>query len=193
MIEQTKKKPQGTLEHTMNKQMEPFSFSLPISLPEEGKWLLEVTSFEASNSVFNKTDENNSLSFSSLSFWTAEDGEELINKLNKFLQPKSENDIEKHVKEVEKRGTRIEIENSGYTLAGFDYFKSEQLAELRRVRYKELEDMIYKMELTYDEILDMLDIKNYAGSTNGYTITPRMNEISDNNLMIKSSLPNNFL
>ena len=34
-----------------------------------------------------------------------------------------------HVKEVEKRGTEIEIENIGYTSAGFDHFKSGRLAE----------------------------------------------------------------
>ena len=33
--------------------METFSFSPPINLVEEGKWLIAVTSFEATNSVFN--------------------------------------------------------------------------------------------------------------------------------------------
>ena len=44
----------------MNKQMQIFYFS-PINLME-GKWLLAVSSFECTNSVFNITDENNSLS-----------------------------------------------------------------------------------------------------------------------------------
>ena len=35
-----------------------FSFSPPINLFEEGKWLLAVTSFEAKYSVFKITDEN---------------------------------------------------------------------------------------------------------------------------------------
>ena len=60
LIEQTKTKPQETLEFKMNKQIETFSFSPPINLVEEGKWLLAVTSFEVTNSVFNITDENNS-------------------------------------------------------------------------------------------------------------------------------------
>ena len=40
--------------------METFSFSPPINLVEEGKLLLAVTSFEASNFVFIITDDNNS-------------------------------------------------------------------------------------------------------------------------------------
>ena len=40
--------------------MQIFYFS-PINLME-GKWLLAVSSFECTNSVFNITDENNSLS-----------------------------------------------------------------------------------------------------------------------------------
>ena len=38
-IEQTKTKPQETLEYKMNKQMENFSFNIPNNLVEEGKWL----------------------------------------------------------------------------------------------------------------------------------------------------------
>ena len=38
--------------------MEKFSFSPPINLAEEGKWLLPVTFLDATNSVFNLTDEN---------------------------------------------------------------------------------------------------------------------------------------
>ena len=45
--------------------------------------------------------------------WNSEDGEEFFNKLTKLLELKSENDLELFVKEVEKKGIRIEIENSG--------------------------------------------------------------------------------
>ena len=131
LILQTNTKPQLTLEFRMNKQMQTFSFNAPINLLEGGKWLLAVTSFECTNSVFIITHENNSFSISIPGHWNSEDGEELIDELNKLLELRSENDIELHVKEVEKRGTRIEIENSGYNLAGFDHFKSEILSELK--------------------------------------------------------------
>ena len=62
LIEQTRTKPQEVLEFKMNKQMQTFSFSPPINLVEEGKWLLAVSSFECTNSVFNINNENNSFS-----------------------------------------------------------------------------------------------------------------------------------
>ena len=59
LIEQTKTRPQETLEFKMNKQKQTFSFNPPINLLEEDKWLLAVSSFECINSVFIITDENN--------------------------------------------------------------------------------------------------------------------------------------
>ena len=50
--------------------------------------------------------------------------------------------------------------------------------------------MVYKMQLTYNEIVDMLDVKFTAESTIGYTVLPRINEVHDNTLMIKSLVPN---
>ena len=42
LIEQTKTKPQETMEFKMNKQTQSFSFNSPINLVEEGKWLMAV-------------------------------------------------------------------------------------------------------------------------------------------------------
>ena len=50
----------------------------------------------------------------------------------------------------------------------------------------DLEDMVYKMALTYDEIVDFLDVKDIAGSITGYLSPPGVYEISDINLMLKS-------
>ena len=49
--------------------------------------------------------------------------------------------------------------------------------------------MVYRMQLTYNEIVDILDVKYIAGSTIGYTLPPGVYEITDNNLMLKSLLP----
>ena len=75
LIEQTKTKPQETLEFKMRKQMETFSFSPPISLVEEGKWLLAVSSFECTNSVFNITNKNKSFSITFSGHWQTESAE----------------------------------------------------------------------------------------------------------------------
>ena len=50
--------------------------------------------------------------------------------------------------------------------------------------------MVSRLELTCDEIVDVLDVTYVSASTIGYTLPPGINEISDNNLMVKSFLPN---
>ena len=62
LIQQTKTHPQETLGIKINLQMQTFSFNPPINLIEEGKWLLGVSSFECTSSIFNITNENNSFS-----------------------------------------------------------------------------------------------------------------------------------
>ena len=93
LTKQTKIEPQGTLDYELNKQLKSFPFSQPIKLVEEGKWLLSVSSFEATNSIFYITNGNNSFSISKPGHWKSEDGEELNTKLNRLLELRSENDI----------------------------------------------------------------------------------------------------
>ena len=81
LIQQTKTKPQGTLEFKMKKQMQTFSFNPPINLVEEGKWLLAVSSLECTNSVFNITNENNSFSIFIPGHYQTEFSEKMINDL----------------------------------------------------------------------------------------------------------------
>ena len=69
LIEQTKTKPQKTLEYKMNKQTQTFSFTPPINLIEEEKWLLAVSSFEFTNSIFDITGHNNSFSIIIPAHW----------------------------------------------------------------------------------------------------------------------------
>ena len=83
--------------------METFSLNTPINLPEEGKWLLAVTSVEATNSVFQITDESNSFSISTPSHWNSGDGDELVGKLKEILELRYENDIKLHVGEDRKK------------------------------------------------------------------------------------------
>ena len=75
LIEQTTTNPKETLEFKMKKQMQPFSFNPSINLAAEGKWLLAVTSFEATNSVVNITNENNTFSITTPGHWNSESAE----------------------------------------------------------------------------------------------------------------------
>ena len=49
--------------------------------------------------------------------------------------------------------------------------------------------MVYGYQLTYDEILDILDLKYVPTSTIGYTLPLALCEIIDIKLMLKSLLP----
>ena len=55
LIEQTKTKPQETLESKMIQSKQTCSFNSSINLVEEGKWLLAVSLFDCTNSVFKIT------------------------------------------------------------------------------------------------------------------------------------------
>ena len=85
--------------------METFSFFPPISLPEEEKLFLTVTSFETTNSVFIIFDENNCSSNSIPGRWRTANylEDEIIDKMNSLLKLASQNDLEKQVKEVRKK------------------------------------------------------------------------------------------
>ena len=152
--------------------MHNFPFSPPFILSEEGEELLAVKNLEAINSVFVMSNENNSFSVTTQGNCTSEGCGEFIGQLNELSELISENDIELQVKELQNRGTQKQIQKSGYSLAGFHNFKNEILVELERVKYKNLEDMVLRMEITYDENVDILDIKNNGASTNRYTLAP---------------------
>ena len=49
--------------------------------------------------------------------------------------------------------------------------------------------MVYKLQLTYDEIIDKLDVKYITGSTKGNTLPPGINENLDNNFFFNSLHP----
>ena len=103
LTQQTKTQPQETLEFETKKQMQTFSFSPPKNLFEEGKWFLAVTSFETTNSVFKKTDENNSFSISTPGHLISGSAEKTIDELNKLIDLRSQNDIELPVEQVRKK------------------------------------------------------------------------------------------
>ena len=85
LIEQTKTKPQETLEFKMNKQKQTFSFNPPINLVEEGKWLIGVSLYECTNSVVNIINENNSFSIIIPGHYQNKSDEKTIDNLNKLL------------------------------------------------------------------------------------------------------------
>ena len=103
LIQQTKTRPQETLEFKMIRSKQTFSFNPSINLLEEGKLLLGVTSLECTNSVFNITNENNSFSIIIPGHYQTEFAEKHIKDLKKLLEFKF---LELHVEEVRKIGKK---------------------------------------------------------------------------------------
>ena len=124
LIKQTKRKLQETLEFKMDKQKQTFSFNPPINLIGDGKWLLAVSSFECTISVFNVTYENNSFSITIPGHWDSKSAENSIDELNKVLELTS---LELHAKEVRKRGNQIKKGDNEYKLSNLILKKTRYL------------------------------------------------------------------
>ena len=166
--------------------MQTFSFNPPINLVEEGKWLLGVSSFECTNSVFNLTNENNSFSIIIPGHYENKFDEKTIENLTNILELRS---LELHVEEVRKRGNKIKIGDNEYKLSDYDTKKFEIIEELKNVKYNDLEDLVYRMQLTYDEIIDILDFKYIPTKRIGYSMNPGIYEVVDLNNTLKYILP----
>ena len=187
LIEQTKTKPQETLEFKMNKQMETFSFNPPINLEEESKWLMAVSLFDCTNSVFNIANENNSFSTIKPGHYETEFAEKTIDDPNILLELKP---LELHEEEVKKRGNKLKLDNE-YKLSDFDAQKNEILQELKNVKYNDLKDLVYRMRLSYDQIIDILDLKYIPTKRTGYSLDPGIYEVIDLNNTLIYILPDN--
>ena len=69
--------------------------------------------------------------------------------------------------------------------------KSEILQKIKTVKYKDLWDLVYRFQLTYDEIIDMLDLKYIPAKRTGYSLAPGDYKITDIYLLLEHLLPNN--
>ena len=78
---------------------------------------------------------------------------------------------------------------NNYSLSSLGAFKNEILEESKKSKNNDLEDLVYRFQLTYDEIVGILELKYLAGSSTGFTFVPSVYEVTDNNMMSKSLLP----
>ena len=90
-----------------------------------------------------------------------------IDEVNKFFEVRSENDIDLHVEQLRKKG-KILIKDP--SLSSLGTFKEEILEELGNWKYNDLEDMVCRFQLTYDEIIDLLDLKYIPTKRKGHSI-----------------------
>ena len=155
LIEKTKTKPQETLEFKMNKQMQTILSNPPINLVQEGEWFSGVSSFEATNFAFNITTENNSFSITLPGHWNSKSAEKTVDELNKILELTSKKDIDLQVEQVTKK--TINFNKRLFYILGM--LKEEILEELKNAKYKDLEDMVNRFQLRYNEYKDKLHLK----------------------------------
>ena len=188
LIGKTKTKPQETLEFEMIRSKQTFSFNPLLNLVEEGKWLIAVSLFDCTISVFNITNDNNSFSIIIPGHYQTEFAEKIFDDLNKLLELRS---LELHVEEVKKRGNKIKMGDNEYKLSDFDTQKNEVLEELRNVKYNDLNDLVYRMRLTYDEIIGILDLEYIPRKRIGYSLNLGIYEVVGLNNTLKHILPNN--
>ena len=64
-----------------------------------------------------------------------------------------------HVKEVRERGNQLKRGDNEGKISDFDTQRNEILEELKNIKYNDLEDLVNRFQLTYDEIVHILDLK----------------------------------
>ena len=69
--------------------------------------------------------------------------------------------------------------------------KNEILEELRNVKHNDLEYLVYRMQLTYDEIMNILDLKYIPTKRTRYSLKPGTYEVVDLNNTSKYILADN--
>ena len=147
-----------------------------------------MSSFECTNSVFNITNESNSFSIIIPGHYQNKSDDNIIEDPNKLLELKS---LELHVKQVRKSGNKIKIGGNELKLSDFDTHKNDILEESRNVKYNDHEDLVYRMQLTYDETVDILDLKYISTKRIGYSLNPGFYEVDVLNNTLKHILPDN--
>ena len=65
------------------------------------------------------------------------------------------------------------------------------LEELKNVKFNDLEDLVYRLQLTYDEYLDILDLKYFPTKRSSYSLYPSIYEVIDSNFTLKYNSPDN--
>ena len=86
-----------------------------------------------------------------------------------------------HVKDVTNRGNQIKIGDNEHKLSDFDTQKNETPGDLKKAKHNDIEDLIYRMQPTYEEIIDILDLKYIPSKRTAYCLNPGFFEVVDLN------------
>ena len=64
-----------------------------------------------------------------------------------------------HVQEFRKRVNKIKLGDNENKLSDFDIPQNDIIEELKTLKYNDLEVLVYRIQLTYDEVINILDLK----------------------------------
>ena len=76
------------------------------------------------------------------------------------------------MEEVRKRCQKIKIGDSENKLSDFDTQKNEILEEIKKAKNNDLEELVYRMQLTFVEVRDIFDLNYFSTKRTGYSIDP---------------------
>ena len=114
-----------------------------------------------------------------------------IDELSELLELRSQNNMEKHVEEVRKWRDQLKIGDVEYNLSDTDTQKKDIPEELKRVKYNDLEDLVYRMQLTNDDMMDILDLNFIPTRKRCFSLNPGICEVTDLNKTLKYISPDN--
>ena len=105
--------------------------------------------------------------------WSSQNAEETINKLNNLVDLTSENDPNLLNTEINKTGNNIILVGQDYTYCNLlDESKYDFIEMLKKNNFDDLEDMVYRLQLTNNELIDIHGLKYIPLSTIRYTLPP---------------------
>ena len=123
---------------------------------EEDKWLLGLTYSKVYKSGYNIKEENYFFSLFPECYWT-----DLVisRQIKASTVLRDLKDFELHVNKVGKKQTVLEVGSNPFTLSNFDdYFLTNDVFEtLKNNKNNKIEDMAFRMNLTYSELEKSLD------------------------------------
>ena len=70
-------------------------------------------------------------------------------------------------------------------------FKTNEIVEELKTKYNVIEDLVDRMQLNYDEIIDILNLKYIPAKRTGYSLNVSIYEAVDLNNTLKNILPDN--
>ena len=147
----------------------------PLEIEEE-KYTIDMTLLEVYSSVFNVTEHNNIFTIYTPGYWQDPDTTE---ELEELIEQRKSNEFELHVNEVNKRRLEIKVGLTSYQLSDLKDLskRNEFFKALKVMKFNDLDDMVFTMNITYNEIECLIDEKSFAAEVKSFSFPHGINEV----------------